>query len=232
MPAGACSTPPPHSAPCTPRCGGSPSPLPWPPAPPAARACPPWPSPRRLPIPRDVAARAAGGRRVLAMALTALIAPVVLLVEDLRGQATDAPMISTASAVIFMLVMGRVAGLIRAQRENAARERTLRLTGADLVAASSERDAAAALRKAIAELMPDGEPYYFHLGGMEAAADEDTGKAGVRRVAVADLPSDIATVLTGFDRALCVDVVTAGLIDGGPTRRKIAFLGAGPDLLT
>jgi diguanylate cyclase (GGDEF)-like protein/PAS domain S-box-containing protein len=190
------------------------------------------PSMRRLTMPRDVAARAAGGRRLLAMALAALIAPAVLLVEDLRGQVNDAPMIATASALMFVLVMSRVAGLIRAQRENAARERTLRLTGSNLVAASSEREAAVALRKAIAKLMPDGEPYYFHVCGMDAAADEATGTTGVRRVAVADLPPAIATVLTGFNEALCVDVVTAGHVDGGPTRRKMAFLAAGRDLLT
>jgi diguanylate cyclase (GGDEF)-like protein/PAS domain S-box-containing protein len=172
----------------------------------------------------------AGTRRIAVMATAALIAPVVLLVEDLRGAVTDAPMIATASGGMFLLVMARVAGLMKIQRENAARERTLRITGADLVAATSEHDAAVALRKAVADLVPAGQPYVFHLRGDDVPADI-AGVGDTHRVEVAELPDEVAAVLGGHEYALCAALVTAGRAPGSPNRRKQAYLAADQDVL-
>jgi diguanylate cyclase (GGDEF)-like protein/PAS domain S-box-containing protein len=174
-----------------------------------------------------------GGRGIVAMSLAALIAPAVLLVEDLSGEGIhDAPMIATASAVMFLLVMARVAGLLKAQREAAGRERTLRLSGADLVAAGTEQEAAAALRKAIEEMIPAGRSYVFHVRGVDAEADRVTGSGGLRRLAVDDLPGDVQAKMAGFSQVLTAETVTAGRLKGGPNRRKQAFLAADEDLLT
>jgi diguanylate cyclase (GGDEF)-like protein/PAS domain S-box-containing protein len=189
------------------------------------------PSMRQLTVGQRAGRDATGGR-IVAMSLAALIAPTVLLIEDLRGLVTDAPMIAGASALMFLLVMGRVAGLLRVQRENAARERTLRIAGADLVAASSEAEAAAALRKAIADLIPAGEPYIFYYEGSEAPPEHPTGMSDMRRVAVAGLPDRVVVELGGFEYALTAHVVTASRVPGGPTRRKQAFLAAGNGLLS
>ena len=190
------------------------------------------PSMRRLTAERDVAGPAvAGGRRVAAMSIAALIAPAVLLIEDLNGGVQDAPMIATSSALMFALVMARVAGLMQDQRETAARERTLRITGTDLVAATNERDAGKALRKAVFDLVPTGTAYKFHMSGSDVAEADVAGLSRPRRVAVADLPPEIAAELSGFDWALTGDVVVAGRLPGGPSRLKRAYLAADTELL-
>ena len=191
------------------------------------------PSMRRLTETRDHQARATpGGRRIVAMSLAALIAPAVLLVEDLGAGVTDAPMIATASAVMFLLVIARVAGLLKAQRENAARERTLRLSGADLVAATSELEAATTLRRAIGEMVPDGRPYVFHLRGIDGRDGDETGPRGVTRVPVEELPDEIRALMTPFPYVLTAEVVTHGRVRGGPNRRKQGYLAADEPLLT
>jgi diguanylate cyclase (GGDEF)-like protein/PAS domain S-box-containing protein len=191
------------------------------------------PSMRRLTQTRDqhVPTTTAGGRRILAMSLAALIAPAVLLVEDLGDGVHDAPMIATASATMFLLVIARVAGLLKTQRENAARERTLRLSGADLVAASSEVEAAAALRKAIGEMVPDGQPYVFHVRGVDASEGALTGLSGMHRIAVADLPDEIRVLMAHFEYTLTAEVVTNGRVKSGPNRRKQAYLAGDEHLL-
>ena len=190
------------------------------------------PSMRRLTAERHVAGPAiAGGRRVAAMSIAALIAPAVLLIEDLNGGVHDAPMIATSSALMFALVMARVAGLMQDQRETAARERTLRFSGTDLVAATNERDAGKALRKAVFDLVPSGTAYKFHMSGTDVPEADVAGLARPRRVAVADLPAEIAVHLSGFEWALSGDVVVAGRIPGAPSRHKQAYLAADAELL-
>ncbi|MGX6600581.1 putative bifunctional diguanylate cyclase/phosphodiesterase [Micromonosporaceae bacterium Da 78-11] len=190
------------------------------------------PSMRTLTVKREMAVRAiAGGRRIAAMSTAALIAPAVLLIEDLGGEVHDAPMIATASALMFALVMARVAGLMRDQRDTAARERALRITGTELVAATSERDAAAALRKAVADLVPAGTAYEFHICGTDVPESEVIGLTRAHRVKIAELPPEIAAELAGFDEALTADVVVAGRVPGSPGRRKQAYLAADVDLL-
>jgi diguanylate cyclase (GGDEF)-like protein/PAS domain S-box-containing protein len=174
----------------------------------------------------------AGGRRIAAMSFASLIAPVVLLVEDIRGGVRDAPMIAAACALMFLLVMARVAGLLRLQRDTAARERALRMAGTTLVAAANEREAAVALRSAVADLVPDGEAYCFHMVAEDAATDAVTAIAGLRRIAVADLPPTIAAELGGFEWALYTEVIMAGAAKDGPARRKQAYLTAAPATLT
>jgi diguanylate cyclase (GGDEF)-like protein/PAS domain S-box-containing protein len=191
------------------------------------------PSMRELTMRGDPASRAvAGGRRIAAMSVAVLIAPAVLLVENLRGDITDAVMIATASSAMFLVVMARVAGLIRAQRVDAARERTLRLTGADLVSASSEQEAGAAVHKAIAGIVPAGESYRFQYYRADAEPGEATGLLVTGRIAVADLPAEIAAELCGFESALFGEAVSGAQVDGGRPRRNRAILAGGEDLLT
>jgi diguanylate cyclase (GGDEF)-like protein/PAS domain S-box-containing protein len=189
------------------------------------------PSMRRLTQSREHVQATPGGRRILAMSVAALIAPAVLLVEDLGDGVTDAPMIATASAMMFLLVMARVAGLLKVQRETAARERTLRLSGADLVAASSEGQAAAALRKAIGEMVPEGQSYVFHLRGVDADEKQLMGLAGMSRIAVEDLPDEVRVLMTQFAYVLTAEVVTNGRLKSGPNRSKQAYLAGDEHLL-
>jgi two-component system cell cycle response regulator len=54
--------------------------------------------------------------RVVLLAIATLIAPAVLIVQNLRNAASSDLVVVTASAVLFLLVLTRMAGLISAQR--------------------------------------------------------------------------------------------------------------------
>ncbi|MDY7090553.1 MAG: EAL domain-containing protein [Actinomycetota bacterium] len=174
----------------------------------------------------------AGSRRLALMSAAALIAPAVLLIEHLGGEVKDALMIATASGVMFLLVIARVAGLMQAQRETAARERTLRLTGADLVAARTVQEAGAALRRAIADIVPAGEDYRFHMRGVDADPGMPTGVMSTGRVRVADLPEAVRAELGGFDQALLAESIAAGRTADGPSRHHQVYLAGDEGLLT
>jgi diguanylate cyclase (GGDEF)-like protein/PAS domain S-box-containing protein len=172
-----------------------------------------------------------GGRRIFVMSLAALIAPAVLLVEDLRGGVSDAPVIAASCALIVILVMARVSDLLATQNLAGARERALRQAGARLVAASSEGDAAEALRRAVADLMPEGVPYKLYLAGDDVPADALPAQAEIdyraTLVDVAGLAGDVADALAGFPTALFTAVGAVVPTPGG-LRRRSAYLAAAP----
>jgi diguanylate cyclase (GGDEF)-like protein/PAS domain S-box-containing protein len=172
----------------------------------------------------------AGSPRIALMSVAALIAPVMLFIEDVRDQLHDGMVIAVACASMFLLVIARIVDLLRAQREAGARERALREAGATLVGAASERDAAEALRRAVDALVPAGEPYRLHFVGEAFTGDTAPGHAAVL-VRVADLPESIAAELAGFDSALHFTVLGAGRNADGPATGKHAYLAAAPECL-
>jgi diguanylate cyclase (GGDEF)-like protein/PAS domain S-box-containing protein len=180
------------------------------------------------------AAAPAGARRLVLMSLAALIAPAMLFLEDARGDLPDAQVIAAACALMFLMVMARVGGLLSQQREAGARERALRVASSALVAAASERDAAAALSRAVAGLMR-GEPYHLIFAADDVTGDEHS--AGVRPghhsaiVEVATLPADLAGRLGDFGLALYTEVLGSGHSPVGPGRRKQAYLAARDETL-
>jgi diguanylate cyclase (GGDEF)-like protein/PAS domain S-box-containing protein len=94
------------------------------------------PSMARLSTP--VRARRSGlsGRRVILLATASLLAPAALAIQSLRGEALSIPIIAGGSAALFLLVVLRMNDLIRVHLHALARERTLRGSAADLVAAT------------------------------------------------------------------------------------------------
>ena len=63
---------------------------------------------------RDLRARSRLGRgRLSFLAGAALLTPVAIVVQSLRGHISDAAMLATACAVLFLLVIYRMSGLIR-----------------------------------------------------------------------------------------------------------------------
>jgi signal transduction histidine kinase len=67
-----------------------------------------------------------GRGRLLAMGAAALVAPALLVVERLRGNDLQVTVIAGAWAVLFLLVMGRMAGLVRGiERAEGERRRVL-----------------------------------------------------------------------------------------------------------
>ncbi|MGZ8631139.1 MAG: putative bifunctional diguanylate cyclase/phosphodiesterase [Actinomycetota bacterium] len=75
--------------------------------------------------------------RLLLLTVAAVSPPVLRLVQWARGEDVDVGVLSAASIVLFLLVVVRMAGLIRQQERSAERERALRTAGATLVTATS-----------------------------------------------------------------------------------------------
>src|SRR3954463_3093575 len=94
--------------------------------------------------------------RLLLLTAASLIAPAVELVHVLRQGDMDLVVIIGASAVLFGLVVLRMAGLVRQQERSVARERTLSAAGAALVPPRSREEIAAAALDAIRSLAGDG----------------------------------------------------------------------------
>ncbi|AGZ41695.1 putative bifunctional diguanylate cyclase/phosphodiesterase [Actinoplanes friuliensis] len=198
----------------------------------AIGVCALHPSMTQLTLDRQTAPVAvhASGRRIALMSFAALIAPVMLLVEDLRNEVHDALVIAVACASMFLLVIARVVDLLRAQREAGARERALREAGALLVAASTEKDAAAALRQAVDDLVPDGEPYRLHFVAEDFFGDTPPPHLAVM-VEVASLPESLAAEFAGFEFALHATVLGSGRTATSPARSKQTYLAAAPGRL-
>ncbi|MFD0584636.1 GGDEF domain-containing protein [Dactylosporangium darangshiense] len=93
------------------------------------------PSMRRVDEPADVRAVPTSARLV-ALAAASLLAPVVLLVQYQNGETRDVPLIAVACALLFLLVLGRMAGLVADQRRLAV---TDALTGLATRRAFEER---------------------------------------------------------------------------------------------
>ena len=90
-----------------------------------------------VPAPRTGLTRA----RLACLAAASLMAPAILAIQALRDQRLDIPVIVTGCAALFLLVLVRLADLVR---ENEATVRELRGTEGVLRASLSERDTLAA----------------------------------------------------------------------------------------
>ena len=86
--------------------------------------------------------------RLTLLSGAALMPPVLLVAEVLGGQQVDIVFVLGATIVLFLLVVLRMAGLIRTQEHSAVRERALREAGEALVAATSAEGIHAAAMEA------------------------------------------------------------------------------------
>jgi diguanylate cyclase (GGDEF)-like protein/PAS domain S-box-containing protein len=90
--------------------------------------------------------------RLSLLMLAALIAPAVLFTEGLKDGPPDAAVIAVFSALLYLLVLSRLADAVTSQRRALARERVLRVAGASFASAATVEEAAGAVRKAMAAL--------------------------------------------------------------------------------
>ncbi len=86
--------------------------------------------------------------RLWLLALASLLAPSVMMIQYLRDVAGDLPVLIGASAALFLLVVVRIAGLVRKQEQSAVRERALRGAGTALVTATNREGIYAATLQA------------------------------------------------------------------------------------
>ncbi|MET9378313.1 aminotransferase class I/II-fold pyridoxal phosphate-dependent enzyme [Streptomyces sp. NPDC002992] len=110
----------------------------------------------RAPRPPPVIAE----RRLALLAAASLVAPILLLHQSLRtDHEQDTAVIAVFSAIMFLLVLTRLWGMMAEHRNAEARERSLRVAAASLVASLSPREVASAVEAAAATLVGPGTPH-------------------------------------------------------------------------
>ncbi|MFC4472650.1 putative bifunctional diguanylate cyclase/phosphodiesterase [Streptomyces xiangluensis] len=177
------------------------------------------PTMRSLTQPVEWRAETGTGRLSL-LTLASLIAPTILLTEAVRGVNSNTGVIGVFSAVLFLLVLYRLAGVVATHRRAVGREKVLRNAVSSLGGAGDLPDVAAAVHSAVTELMPHGPPRSALLtvpdnmlwvngahGGahgppsapMTAAVRELIASGENRLVALDGAGPDLAARLTGPD---------------------------------
>jgi diguanylate cyclase (GGDEF)-like protein/PAS domain S-box-containing protein len=188
------------------------------------------PSMLQLTEPVAVPSTDLGRLRLVLLAIASMVAPVVLAVHvRLYGTVPDITVIAALSAVTFLLVLARLSGIVGNHRQAIARERGLREASAALVSAADPDEVGAAVRKAVAELLPPdvahrvvlamaiAEPEEEQSEAAAAQADEDraTGTAA-RVVATRDVDWAVAVRLTQFNMVLRTPLVLQDRPTGDP----------------
>lgn len=203
------------------------------------------PSMRQLTQPRSGPPGEGGSRRVVLLGLMSLIAPVVLLEESARGAVHDGPVIAVVSALMFLLVLWRLAGVAARHRQAVARERGLREASTALVSAADAQDVADAVRTAVDRLMPpdvahrviiavgDGEELRSvgpdivwqlrDTTGFLSTCAEVVETGAVRLLASADLSTAVAAELTGLDASLICPLALRDRPGGDPLVGFVLF---------
>ncbi len=119
--------------------------------------------------------------RLFLLAGAALMAPGVQAIQAIRGESIDLPIVIGAAIALFLLAIGRMAGLVHSQEQSANRERALRAAGAALVTATNREGIYASTLTAaysvagedaavrICEMQQDGDTLEVvaSLGGLE-----------------------------------------------------------------
>ncbi|HEY3213519.1 MAG TPA: diguanylate cyclase, partial [Actinomycetota bacterium] len=93
--------------------------------------------------------------RLLLLGGASLIAPGVMLIRLGRADAVDMPVLIGASVMLFVLVVLRMAGLVRRQELSTLREKALRNAGAALVTATNRESIYTATLQAARALVGD-----------------------------------------------------------------------------
>ena len=91
--------------------------------------------------------------RLVLIMVAALVAPVVLFVGSVRGQVIDAGVIAVCSALLYLLVLSRLADVAAALRRALVRAEVLRQAGAALAGAATVEQAADAVRSGVGSLL-------------------------------------------------------------------------------
>ncbi|GJF27751.1 hypothetical protein KNE206_04510 [Kitasatospora sp. NE20-6] len=174
------------------------------------------------PIPTQPADISRG--RIALLTIASLIAPTMLVLEVTQGDSVSAAVIGGFSAILFLLVLSRLAGVVLAHRHAVERERVLRMAGAELGGAATVDQVAEAVRTAASALVP-AEPAHVALlavGGeatlhVDADGPIEIGSIrGSRLVHVASLDESLATRLDGAPSALICPLVLAKRPSGDP----------------
>ncbi len=188
------------------------------------------PSMAELTRPAAAPADEVGRVRLALLAVASLIAPTVLIVEVYRdGQVPGLPVIGALSALTFLLVLARMAGIMASHRLAVARERGLREASAALVSAADADEVSEAVRTAVAQLLPADVAHKVVLAmavaqpeepvsgqvAAQAEVDRASGTAA-RLVPTREVDWAVAVRLTRFNTVLRCPLVLQDRPTGDP----------------
>lgn len=92
--------------------------------------------------------------RIGLLTFASLIAPGILLLDAFIGDTSNVGVVAAFSALLYVLVLARLAGVVSSHRQTVARERVLRVAVSSLAAATRIDEVTIALRAAGAALPP------------------------------------------------------------------------------
>lgn len=156
-----------------------------------------------------------GTGRLSLLTLASLIAPAILLTEAVRGVSSNVGVIGVFSAVLFLLVLYRLAGVVATHRRAVGREKVLRNAVSSLGGAGDLRDVTAAVHSAVTELVPRGPPRSALL---TVVPDNTLWVNGAH--------GDVRGPLSAPVTAAVRELIASG------ENRLVALDGVGPDLAT
>jgi diguanylate cyclase (GGDEF)-like protein/PAS domain S-box-containing protein len=187
------------------------------------------PSMEQLSEPAEAAPAEIGRVRLALLGLASMTAPAVLLAKiSVDGEVEDLAVVAALSALTFLLVLVRMAGIMASHRLALARERGLREGSAALVSAVDAEAVGAAVRTAVAQLLPADTPHGVVLAlavtqdepqSDEAAAQARVDRAAgtvARLVATRDVDWAVGVRLTHFTVALRCPMVLPDRPTGDP----------------
>ncbi|MFG2309877.1 aminotransferase class I/II-fold pyridoxal phosphate-dependent enzyme [Streptomyces sp. NPDC048566] len=162
--------------------------------------------------------------RLLVLTLATLIAPAILLFEDLTHGARDAAVIAVFSGALFLLVILRLADMVVAQRRAVAREQTLRTAAASLVSAVRQDEIERCCDTAVTTLFGPGVAHRSLLLTSERASGLNRHRAHL--VPTAELGPELAAGLDGLPATLVCPVIPP---DRPAHKLAGVLLAAGPE---
>ena len=188
------------------------------------------PSMNTLSLAADAPVSAETGRgRLALLGAASMVAPAVLLATMFVDSAVDdLTVVALLSALTFLLVLVRMAGIMANHRLALARERGLREASAALVSAADVDAVGDAVRIAVAHLLPADTPHAVVLAmaitqadplGPEAAAQAEIDRAAgtaARLVATRDVDWAVAVRLTPYSTTLRCPMVLRERPTGDP----------------
>jgi PAS domain S-box-containing protein len=138
--------------------------------------------------------------RLVVLAGAILAAPAVVIVRAILDQPTDTGVLMATSAVVFVLVVLRMAELVRRNEETSAREVALRTAGESLVTARAQHEISSATLIAARALIAQDAVVRLYLaadppGTLVPADATDRPTAALQRIPVDRLSPDLWAAL-------------------------------------
>ncbi|MEN3359131.1 MAG: hypothetical protein V7637_3113 [Mycobacteriales bacterium] len=143
------------------------------------------------------------GRRIALLATAGMLAPAVLVIDAVAGDPVDVPAFVVGSVALCLLLVVRLAGVVRRQERTIRREQVLRGLGIDLVTAADPAAVARAVVAAGQRLVGDGHVVEL-LTGAAALAEFPPGQ----------LPSGIREAQSAGGARLSVPLAVQGELRG------------------